>query len=58
VITTQSTCITKGNINIYSTATNGNATTIEVQPLVSGQCVIQFGGIDGVTLLVPVTITS
>jgi hypothetical protein len=58
VITTQSTCITKGNINIYSTASSGNSTTIQVQPLVSGQCVIQFGGIDGVTLLVPVTITS
>lgn|GEM_PF-4993441 len=58
VITSQSTCITKGNINIYSTTSSGSATTIQVQPLVTGQCVIQFGGIDGVTLLVPVTITS
>ena len=58
VINAQSTCLTNGNASIYSASANGNATTVEVEPLVIGQCVIQFGGQDGVTLLVPVTITN
>ncbi|HEY1728079.1 MAG TPA: hypothetical protein VGG22_06890 [Candidatus Baltobacteraceae bacterium] len=58
VVTAQSTCITNGNMSIFSATPNGNATTVEVEPLVIGQCVIQFGGQDGVTLLVPVTITN
>ncbi|MGH7715101.1 MAG: hypothetical protein ACREML_03790 [Vulcanimicrobiaceae bacterium] len=58
VITMQSTCIRRGEINIYSTTSSGDTMTIQVQPLLNGQCVIQFGGIDGVTLLVPVTITN
>lgn len=58
VIAMQSTCITRGDVDIYSTTSSGETTTIQVQPLLSGQCVIQFGGIDGVTLIVPVTITS
>jgi hypothetical protein len=58
VINAQSTCITNGNASIYSTSSNGNATTVQVQPLVIGQCVFQFGGQGGVTLYVPVTITN
>lgn len=58
VINAQSTCITNGNASIYSTTSSGNATTVEIQPLVTGQCVFQFGGQSGVTLLVPVTITN
>jgi len=58
VISAQSTCISHGNAAIYSTSSSGNATTVQVQPLVTGQCVFQFGGSDGVTLLVPVTITN
>jgi hypothetical protein len=58
IINAQSSCIYNGNASIYSTSSVGNATTVQVQPLVTGQCVIQFGGADGVTLLVPVTITN
>jgi len=58
VITAQSTCISHGNASIYSTSSSGTATTVQVQPLVTGQCVLQFGGTGGVTLYVPVTITN
>jgi len=58
VIAAQSTCMTNGNASIYSTSSSGSATTVQVQPLVIGQCVIEFGGVDGVTLIVPVTITN
>lgn len=53
-----STCISHGNASIFSTSSSGNSTTVQVQPLVHGQCVLQFDGVAGTTLIVPVTITS
>ena len=57
LMTAQSTCLTNGYATLVATLQNGNATVVEIQPIHTGQCVLEFGGAGGATLIVPVTIT-
>jgi hypothetical protein len=58
VISAQSTCLTLGYTNIVSSSANGSSGTFQVQGTKMGNCVLVFGGVNGTTLTVPVTITS
>ena len=58
LVTAQSTCLSSGYTNIVSSTASGNSGTWQVQALLMGNCVLVFGGINGTTLIVPITITS
>lgn len=57
LIAAQSTCMANGYLNLLSTTGNGTSSTFAFVPLNTGSCVLDFGGIGGATLIVPVTIT-
>ena len=57
LVTAQSTCISHGNVTIVTSTANGNSATFSIQALQTGSCVLVFGGINGATLIVPVTVT-
>ncbi|MGH7662566.1 MAG: hypothetical protein ACRENA_16815 [Vulcanimicrobiaceae bacterium] len=58
ILASQSTCLTNGNVAVMNTTTAGSSTTFELLAITPGQCVLEFGGLQGVILIVPVTVTS
>ena len=57
LISAQSTCLTNGFALLIADAQSGASIVVQIQPIHTGACVLEFGGTDGVTLIVPVTIT-
>ena len=57
LIAAQSTCLTNGEFPLIASAANGTTATFQFAAAATGQCVLVFGGQQGITLIVPVTIT-
>jgi hypothetical protein len=57
LIAAQSTCLTGGDFPLVTTVPNALTVTFDFAPVATGQCVLVFGGTQGVTLIVPVTVT-
>jgi hypothetical protein len=57
MIAAQSTCLTDGDVALMNTASAGSSSTFQLLAITPGQCVLVFGGAQGVTLIVPVTVT-
>lgn len=57
LIAAQSTCLTNGEFPLITTLPNGLTVTFQFAAVATGQCVVVFGGEQGITLIVPVTIT-
>lgn len=57
MIAAQSTCLTNGDVAVMNSSTAGSSATFELLAIQPGQCVLMFGGAQGVTLIVPVTVT-
>ncbi|GEM_PF-6242325 len=57
MIAQQSTCLTNGDVALMNTSAAGSSATFELLAIQPGQCVLVFGGAQGVTLIVPVTVT-
>jgi len=57
LISAQSTCLTDGYALLVATVQNGASTVVQIQPIHTGSCVLEFGGTGGATLIVPVSIT-
>lgn len=57
MIASQSTCLAHNNVALKSTTAAGSSTTFALLAIQPGQCVLAFEGDQGVTLIVPVTVT-
>jgi hypothetical protein len=57
MIAAQSTCLTSGDVAVMNTTTAGTSATFQLLAIQPGQCVLVFGGAQGVSLTVPVTVT-
>ena len=56
LVASQSTCLS-GYVTVVSDVQSGTSTTVQIAPLQTGQCVLEFQGASGMQLIVPVTIT-
>lgn len=57
MIAAQSTCLTNGDVALMNAAAAGSSATFQLLAIQPGQCILMFGGAQGVTLIVPVTVT-